>query len=43
MLKFEYLAQLVLDSNYVPLMLKFFTHQDVDKSVASYIDRRELG
>ncbi|KAI9885462.1 MAG: mitochondrial Homoaconitase [Watsoniomyces obsoletus] len=42
-LKFEYLAQLVLDSNYLPLMLKFFTHQDVDKSVASYIDRSELG
>ncbi|MCJ1381036.1 Factor arrest protein 11 [Xylographa soralifera] len=32
-LKFEYLTQLLLDSNYLPLALKFFAHQDVDTAV----------
>jgi hypothetical protein len=41
-LKFEYLTQLLLDSNYMPLILKLFAHQDVDKSVDSTADRIEL-
>jgi hypothetical protein len=41
-LKFEYLTQLLLDSNYMPLILKLFAHQDVDKSVDSNADRIEL-
>ncbi|KAL4898619.1 hypothetical protein BDV59DRAFT_6800 [Aspergillus ambiguus] len=42
-LKFEYMTQLLLDSNYLPLILKMFAHQDVDQSVAQKNDRDELG
>ncbi|KAK6189308.1 hypothetical protein LQW54_013397 [Pestalotiopsis sp. IQ-011] len=38
-LKFEYLCQLLLDSNYIPLVLKFFAHQDVQQVVDSKADR----
>ncbi|KAI1764063.1 N1221-domain-containing protein [Hypoxylon sp. FL1150] len=38
-LKFEYLAQLLLDSNYLPLVLKLFAHQDVQQVVDSKTDR----
>lgn len=38
-LKFEYLTQLLLDSNYIPLILKLFLHRDVDEAVAQKIDR----
>ncbi|KAI1876479.1 hypothetical protein JX265_004005 [Neoarthrinium moseri] len=38
-LKFEYLTQLLLDSNYIPLILKFFAHQDVQQVVDSKADR----
>ncbi|KAK6079429.1 transmembrane hyphal anastomosis protein ham2 far11 [Seiridium cupressi] len=38
-LKFEYLTQLLLDSNYIPLVLKFFAHQDVQQVVDSKTDR----
>ncbi|KAH6655110.1 hypothetical protein BKA67DRAFT_559510 [Truncatella angustata] len=38
-LKFEYLTQLLLDSNYIPLILKFFAHQDVQQVVDSRADR----
>ncbi|KAL9092773.1 MAG: hypothetical protein Q9159_000671 [Coniocarpon cinnabarinum] len=32
-LKFEYLTQLLLDSNYVQLVLKLFTHQELERAV----------
>lgn len=38
-LKLEYLTQLLLDSNYIPLVLKFFAHQDVQQVVDSKTDR----
>ncbi|MCJ1401425.1 Factor arrest protein 11 [Xylographa trunciseda] len=41
-LKFEYLTQLLLDSNYLPLALKFFAHQDVDTAVHQKNDREDL-
>lgn len=40
-LKFEYVTQLLLDSNYVPLVLKLFAHQDVQQVVDSKMDRVE--
>ncbi|EPS28589.1 hypothetical protein PDE_03535 [Penicillium oxalicum 114-2] len=41
-LKFEYMTQLLLDSNYLPLILKMFAHQDVDQAVAQKNDREDL-
>lgn len=41
-LKFEYLNQLLLDSNYVPLILKMFLHQDIDRAVAQKNDRDDM-
>lgn len=41
-LKFEYLTQLLLDANYIPLILKFFGHQDIDKAVEQKNDREDL-
>ncbi len=41
-LKFEYLTQLLLDSNYLPLVLKLFAHQEIDKVVDSRTDRDEM-
>jgi hypothetical protein len=41
-LKFEYFTQLLLDSNYLPLVLKLFAHQDIDKVVDSKTDRDEM-
>lgn len=40
-LKFEYLSQLLLDSNYIPLVLKLFAHQDIQQVVDSKTDRTE--
>ncbi|KAL5611615.1 uncharacterized protein BROUX77_001771 [Berkeleyomyces rouxiae] len=40
-LKFEYLTQLLLDSNYLPLVLKFFIHQEIANVVESKTDRPE--
>ncbi|RDA93449.1 hypothetical protein CP533_2652 [Ophiocordyceps camponoti-saundersi (nom. inval.)] len=40
-LKFEYFTQLLLDSNYIPLVLKLFAHQDIQKVVDSNMDRVE--
>lgn len=40
-LKFEYITQLLLDSNYLPLVLKLFAHQDVQQVVDSRTDRIE--
>lgn len=40
-LKFEYLTQLLLDSNYIPLVLKLFAHQDIQEVVDSKMDRVE--
>jgi hypothetical protein len=42
-LKFEYLTQLLLDSNYIPLVLKYFAHQNVEDLVAIKYDRHDLG
>lgn len=42
-LKFEYLTQLLLDANYLPLILKLFAHQDIDRAVEQKIDREDLG
>ena len=42
-LKFEYLTQLLLDANYLPLILKLFAHQDIDRAVDQKIDREDLG
>ncbi|KAL8661566.1 MAG: hypothetical protein Q9168_008372 [Polycauliona sp. 1 TL-2023] len=41
-LKFEYLTQLLLDANYLPLILKLFAHQDVDRAVDQKTDRDDL-
>ena len=41
-LKYEYLAQLLLDANYLPLILKLFAHQDVDRTVDQRNDREDL-
>lgn len=41
-LKFEYFTQLLLDSNYLPLVLKLFAHQEIDKVIDSRADRIEL-
>ncbi|KAL8767709.1 MAG: hypothetical protein Q9209_005889 [Squamulea sp. 1 TL-2023] len=41
-LKFEYLTQLLLDANYLPLILKLFAHQDVDRAVDRKNDRNDL-
>ena len=41
-LKFEYFTQLLLDSNYLPLVLKLFAHQEIDKVVDSRTDRDDM-
>ncbi|KAI9800391.1 MAG: hypothetical protein M1825_004161 [Sarcosagium campestre] len=41
-LKFEYLTQLLLDSNYMPLILKLFAHQDIDQAIESQTEKEEL-
>ncbi|KAI9778318.1 MAG: Factor arrest protein 11 [Peltula sp. TS41687] len=41
-LKFEFLTQLLLDSNYLPLILKLFAHQDLEKAIDWIIDQGEL-
>lgn len=41
-LKFEYLTQLLLDSNYLPLVLKLFAHSEIDKVVDSDSNRKDL-
>lgn len=41
-LKFEYLTQLLLDANYIPLILKLFAHQDIDRAVDQRNDREDL-
>ncbi|PSR90819.1 hypothetical protein BD289DRAFT_430307 [Coniella lustricola] len=40
-LKFEFLTQLLLDCNYMPLVLKLFLHQDVQQAVENKTDRIE--
>lgn len=40
-LKFEYLTQLLLDCNYVPLFLKLWAHWDIQQVVDSKGDRIE--
>ena len=41
-LKFEYMTQLLLDSNYIPLVLKLFAmHQDIQQVVENKLDRVE--
>lgn len=41
-LKFEYMTQLLLDSNYVQLTLKYFAHQNLEDLVAFKYDRDDL-
>lgn len=41
-LKFEYLTQLLLDSNYLQLTLKYFAHQNIEDMVAIQYDRDDL-
>ncbi|RMD43683.1 hypothetical protein DV735_g1414, partial [Chaetothyriales sp. CBS 134920] len=41
-LKAEYLTQLLLDSNYVQLTLKYFAHQNLEDLVAFKYDRDDL-
>lgn len=41
-LKYEYMTQLLLDANYLPLILKLFAHQDIDKAVNQKNDREDL-
>jgi hypothetical protein len=41
-LKFEYLTQLLLDSNYIPLVLKLFAHQEVEHLVSTDCNRPNL-
>lgn len=40
-LKFEYLTQLLLDSCYIPLVLKLFAVHDVQQVVENKLDRLE--
>ncbi|KAI4178549.1 MAG: hypothetical protein L6R41_008338 [Letrouitia leprolyta] len=41
-LKYEYLTQLLLDANFLPLILKYFAHQDIDRAIDQKIDRDDL-
>lgn len=41
-LKFEYLTQLLLDSNYIQLTLKYFAHQNLEELVSFRYDLDEL-
>ena len=41
-LKYEYMTQLLLDANYLPLLLKLFAHQDIDRVVEQKNDREDL-
>ena len=41
-LKFEYFTQLLLDSNYVQLILKLFTHQELERVVNYKCERKSL-
>ena len=41
-LKFEYLTQLLLDSNYIPLILKLLQSQELDQVVSYRCDKDEL-
>ena len=40
-MKFEYLTQLLLDCNYITLLLKLWAHQDVQQLVDSKTDSIE--
>ena len=41
-LKFEYLSQLLVDSNYIQLTLKLFAHQELERVVSFKRERKEL-
>ncbi|KAF3102117.1 Factor arrest protein 11 [Orbilia oligospora] len=41
-LKFEYLSQLLLDSNFLPLMLKIYSQQEVTAAVALISDKKDF-
>ncbi|KAK5284148.1 Factor arrest protein 11 [Exophiala xenobiotica] len=41
-LKFEYMTQLLLDSNYIQLTLKYFAHQNLEDLVAFEYNRDDL-
>ena len=42
-LKFEYMSQLLLDSNYIPLILKLLQSQELERVVNYRCDRDDLG
>ena len=42
MLKFEYLSQLLLDSNYIQATMKLFTHQELERTVSYRRERKDL-
>ncbi|KAG0640215.1 hypothetical protein HOY80DRAFT_1009130 [Tuber brumale] len=41
-LKFEYLTQLLLDSNYLPLVLRLLNQQDIVQTVTTKTDRKDM-
>ncbi|KAF3931446.1 hypothetical protein ABW19_dt0203112 [Dactylella cylindrospora] len=41
-LKFEYMSQLLLDSNFLPLILKIYSQQEVTASVATIADKKDF-
>lgn len=41
-LKFEYLTQLLVDSSYIPLVLKFYQCQEIERVVNFKSDRLDL-
>lgn len=41
-LKFEYMTQLLVDSSYIPLVLKLLQLQEIERVVAYRCDREEL-
>jgi hypothetical protein len=42
-LKFEYLTQLLVDANFVPITLKLLQTQEMEKVVNSKTDRADAG
>jgi hypothetical protein len=41
-LKFEYLTQLLVDANYIPIILKLLQTQDIERIVNCKTDRENL-
>jgi hypothetical protein len=41
-LKFEYLTQLLVDANYIPILLKLLQTQEIERIVNCKADREDL-